>query len=695
MSSVAYNSTPRAILNGVVDDTPDVVEAVLQSLPTHLPHIFVWAYEGRTTPVGPISGSEREAEYGKPTFDLTSRFANHQTVLASKVNARGNAAIYHRLQAPDATPPATSRLYVDVLLTQVPEYERDESGKYILENGSPVPTGNTIPGAILKYVEGHANDEDSLFGQAVKSIGTMVDAESGDQSTLYPIFDNVVPSFGDHGNHKGYRLWAPTLSSGIPANEEVILDNNAYVFRYQQIKRLDDRSQPSVVTTARGSEYIDFTLKPDAIVTRTRQNLGAAKVLNASYQSKTTTPKRLGNFESVHLYQGYIDELLELLFTLEQPNQPEWPETAEEGKYLVNLFGGKSVNDVPYTAILLNGSSAGGTNLTQYTNHYCKGGSDGTMTEANFNAAVRQVMATYATDMTNQMMNMAKMPHSLFWDSGFEMETKYALMTPVGLRKDVGCIVATQDVSAPQNTSESEASTLMALKSYSRNFIESELHGTGCCRIAVVGHSGWLADDTWEGILPLTIDLVDKVANSMGASSGVWSSDGRFDEAPGNVVTMFRDVNLTFKTEDAATFDWTNGLIGVQSYDIGEALFYPAYQTVYDDKTSPLNSLFNMFLFIELEKVCHRNWRRMSGGHSRLTPGEFIDKSNADILADIDDGKRFDDRYIIEVVTKFTDIDVQLGYSYSVDIIVYTNDNRYLGSYTIYARDRAQLAAAA
>ena len=78
-----------------------------------------------------------------------------------------------------------------------------------------------------------------------------------------------------------------------------------------------------------------------------------------------------------------------------------------------------------------------------------------------------------------------------------------------------------------------------------------------------------------------------------------------------------------------------------------------------------------------------------------MTPEEFITKSNNDILTDIRDGARFDDRYIIEVNTYFTDEDVSLGYAYSADIVVYTNDRRYVGSYTIIARARAQLATAA
>lgn len=685
--TVALNSRPRAILNGVKDETGGVLGAVLEALPTHLPHIFIYAEEGETKPQV-LSGDARLTAYGPKTFDYNYHYANHQTVLANVVNGNGNAALYQRIQPVDAAPPATIRVSADVLETQIPLYQRDDEGNLVLDGaGMPQPTGETVQGFKIKFVTGQATGG---IAQGAKVVGSMTDADGVTQSQIWPLFDAQVPSFGNHGNNKGFRIWAPTTRSGIPTDEGVILDNNAFTYRMQMIKRTDTKSQPFVVQTLRGSQYIDIALKPGAKVKQTGQLLHVNDAVLPNYRDVDASPMVSGNFSEFYIYQDFVDELLALMYAEESQYHPEWPETADEGKYLINLFGAVDHNAIPYTAIKLAGISDGGVTFGQFTNHFAAGGSDGTMSNELFAEAVRQQTLNFG-ELEYPLLDSATYPMSVYWDTGFPMETKKALMHPVGKRKDIAAIICTQDVDAPQNSAEAEAATLMALRSYARNFLESEIFGTPACRIAIVGHSGKLINSDYKGLLPLTIDLADKVSRYMGASNGVWRTDQGFDESPRNQVTMFRDINLTYKPESAANSDWALGLISCQAFDT-KRFFYPGFQTVYDDKTSALNSLINMFTFGELEKVCERNWRRMSGGHGKLTAEQFIEKSNDDILNDVEG--RFDDRYIIEANTYFTDIDTELGYAYSVDIVVYTNDNKHVGTYTIIARDRAQLSAA-
>lgn len=686
--TVALNSRPRAILHGVQDQTPDELTATIDSLPTHLPHIWIYAEEGEIYPQL-LVGDERIRAYGSKTFELDSKFANHQTVLANIVNGNGNAAIYQRIQPTDAPDPATMRLCADVLADQVPTYVRDTAGRIVLgANGLPQPTGDTVPGYRIKFVKLPATD----FAEATKLVGTQT-TTGGAQSVLYPICDSKVASFGEHGNNKGYRMWAP-VGNNYGVNTEAVSENAAFIFRMQQIKRSDNRSQPSEVLTARGAEYVDFAFKPDAVISRTKQRLFASEVVQDAYVNPNVKPETTGNFSDIHFYTDFIAELVGLLYDAEKAFHLDWPTETDEGKYLINFLSARDIDDVPYNAIVLADLGNDGISLTQYSNHYCQGGGDGTMSNALFAESVKFHLSNYIDSPFNYL-DSAALPFSIYYDTGFPMDTKYALMRPVGARKDVMAIVCTQDIDAPQNDLDAEASALAALRAYARNFVESELFGTPACRIAIMGHSGYLTDNSYKGLLPLTIELADMFSKYMGAGTGEWDDANRFDESPGNVIGLFKKVNLTYKRETAANSDWDLGLIGVQTFDHNKRLFIPAFQSVYEDKRSALNDLVNVFVFTEMEKVAERNWRRMSGGHSRMTPEEFITKSNNDILTDIRDGARFDDRYIIEVNTYFTDEDVSLGYSYSADIVVYTNDRRYVGSYTIIARDRAQLAAAA
>lgn len=684
--NAALNPTPRPILTGILDDSPGVLTPVLQSLPTHLPHFFIFAEEGDTEPQL-VVGDSRLMAYGAKTFDAKYPYLNHQTVLSNYVNAQGNQAMYQRLRPTDANDPATIRVSLDMLKMDVPEYQRDALGFIVRDavTGEPLPTGNTVTGYRIKIVTGEATGG---LANASVTPGSMVDpADPDNQSQVIPWFEANVASFGDHGNHKGFRIWAPTMRSLTPTNEELVLDQQSFLYRFQMIKRADARSQPNVVKTVRGSNFVEFMLKPGAVNERVSQPIHFHDSVMPAYTDKATNPVTRVNFEQIYLYQDHIDNLLEELYTEEMQHHAGWSSDVAESKYMINLVGGQHYDGTEYTAIQMVGPSDGGVRFTQNSNHYARGGSDGTMSLAMFNELVREQCLNYG-ELEHPFLDSAMFPHSMFWDSGFDLETKKALMHPVGKRKDVGAIICTQDIEAPQNSPEQEASVLTALRSYGLNFIESEIHGTPLCRIAIFGQSGKLVNSTYRGLLPLTVNLAEKVAAYMGAGSGRWNPNEAFDAAPKNIVTLFEDINQTYRPASAAAKDWAQGLNYVQTFERGRH-FWAAFQTVYDNKSSPLNSLINMFAYIELEKVCERNWRRMSGGNAKLTPEQFIERSNADIERDI--GDRFDGRYIFVIKTYFTDLDVELGYAYSCDIEVYSNPQYLVGTYTIVARRRAQL----
>lgn len=684
--SAVLNPTPRPILQGTRDDSGAVLPVIGEQLPSHLPHVFLFAEEG----VGPeiVSGSDINKAFGAKTLNLRSKYATHQTALATIIAGRANAMVIQRLRPADAKDPATITLAVEIVEDDIPVFERETDGTYKYDQqGQPVPTGQTVAGHRIRWVIGSSQTNE--IGVATRRAGELTGKSGLTQSTIYPIGDLQVSSFGEHGNHKGLRLWANTLNSpSEQPSDEVIDSENAYLYRLQFIKRADAKSQPVIVTTTGGSQSIEFSFKPGAMNRKTDSQLYLGDILLDSYRNLDVRPRQYGPFNGLHLYEDNIAEVHAMLYAAEQPNHLDWPEDVDAGKYLINIVNGLDISGAPYHTIQVLGNADGGAELTKSSNYYAAGGSDGTMTFETFDELVAHELANYG-QLDNHFLDTASWPQSHYYDSGFTLPTKLKMISLVGLRKDVQVTVATQDVSQPQNTSEQETSIAIALRAAARLYPESEVFGTPVCRVTIVGHSGYLINSQYKGLLPLTVDLADKRAYFMGAANGIWNRDRGYDQAPYNQVTLFKDVNNTYKPSPAYDKDWQNGLVWVQKFNTTK-LFYPAIQTVYDDATSVLNSDINAAVIVEAEKVCERVWRQLVGG-SKLTQEQFLEKSDQ-LIAEETDG-RFDDRFIIVPRTYFTGYDAILGYSWSTDIEIYMNKMVLVGTYTIVARDRATFGA--
>lgn len=388
-----------------------------------------------------------------------------------------------------------------------------------------------------------------------------------------------------------------------------------------------------------------------------------------------------------------------------------------DGKFTVNFFTAVGWNAYPYESIRManttNPVNAVATNMTSTTTQYALGGSNGTMSLEAFELAVAEQCENYGdmivkrnpmgdadpSDVPLDFMDTAKWPQSVIWDTGFGLgveipgssplamkNVKASLLVPMGRRKDIWVALSTQEIGPGRilNTPSEESSVAITLQNAARMYPESEYYGTKTCRAIVLGHAGELLSSTWRGLAPMTIDLAAKVASYMGASNGAWIPGKNFDISPKNQVTMFKTntVNATFKTADVRNEDWANGLIWVQNYD-RRSLFYPGIQTVYDDDTSVLNSLFNIIAVVELEKVCDRTWRDLTGIQT-LTVAQFIERSDRLIASKV--ANRFDDKFIIVPETYLTEGDEQRGYSWSCKVNLYAANMRTVGTYTIVSR---------
>tara|TARA_B100000929_G_scaffold100901_2_gene79670 strand:+ start:11779 stop:13902 length:2124 start_codon:yes stop_codon:yes gene_type:complete len=696
------NAAPRAILRGIKDESgrPPVYEP--EMIPTHLPHVFLFTERGPVLPQL-VSGDKMVRTYGAKSFEYRGKYANHQTVLANTVNAEGNRLMVQRIVPPGANPPAALRLSVDVMKDEIPLYERDGEGKYVLdEEGKRIPTGDTTEGFVFRWLTGPVIEEEDdgrlieagdprldesgdqriledKVGLAATRTGDMTNT-AGEQSTIYPIMDIEVQDFGSYGNRLGVRLSAPTVDSDIPVDAATIEEQLAYLYRISFVERDENTSTPRILETLWGEQFVDFSFKEGVVNERTNTELHIDDAVIPSYSQEAVAGMEeiRSPIGRIHVYYEHLEVLLADVHAKEVARGTI--DADEDYKHLINIFSGHDYNGVPYDTVKIMGPADDGVFFNESATHYCMGGFDGVMNFQNFDDAVRFQLENYG-DLDAKVLDDAMYPQSVLYDTGFTLDTKKAFFVPMGRRKDVYVVLSTQDVSQPQNRPSEESSIAIALRTAARMYPESVIYGTATCRAIVHGQSGYLLNSPYKGLLPLTIEFAQKCARYMGAGVGSWTSGRAFDMPGNNHVQMFKGVNAEWRSANVRGRDWDNGLVWVQNYD-RRSLFWPGIQTVYDDDSSVLNSAANMIICVELQKVALRTWRDLTG-ISYLTPDQFIERSDA-LIKERTQG-RFDGRVVVEPETFFTQNDEQRGYSWSCNIHLYAPNMKTVGTFTVVA----------
>lgn len=656
---------PKAYLTGINDKSRRTVQNEPEVLPTHLPKIYLFAKTGPVTPQL-VVGNARNLMYGDETFDERGKFATHATVLANRVNAYGNAVVIQRVIPENAGPKASIRLSIDLLETSIPEYERMSDGSFALdEDGLKKPTGQTING--LSAIWTAKRIPAGEIGQASEMPGSQTDGAS--QSVSYPIGDFEVPHFGSDGNNTGLRIWTRTVSGLNPLDDRILTNEKVYPFNMAVLRRDDELSTGRIHRTLANETEVQVSFKPDTVDRNTETLLYAGDVFIQAYQDleSQTAPAQYGPFGTMHLYNESIEKVLEKVWEKEVPFIDEFSDIGgfdvEEEKFLMNIIGGHSSKGVPYHSLRIETVGEDVVRLSENSVFYASGGSDGTLNEQVFAELVAKEVAEYANP-NSELTDMTLHPESIIYDSGFPLETKYALCKFLAIRKDTMVVLATHDTLGQTLTASQESSLALALRTRLQLYPESEINGTHVCRGMIVGRSGKMIGTRYKKRLPLTLEIAAKAADYMGASNGRWKAGRSFDSAPLSEVTNFTDINVTFTPDSVRNKDWANCLVWVQAFK-RKTVFFPALKTVYNDDTSVLNSFFTVCACVELEKVGFRSWKQFSGSDKR---------SNAVLKSDVekwiaDDVKdRFDNRFIIIPEVYFTDRDLERGYSWSTRI---------------------------
>lgn len=716
-----YNANPRADLLGIKDMGARPLQVPAQTVPTHLPYTWLFTERGRSKPQL-CSGDATTRVFGARSFDLTDIYATHGTLFANTFLGNANSIFVQRLKPADATPPASMVLWLDVLADQIPVYVRNADGSIQKDpiTGLPVPqkvnnVAVTVPGYSVKWVQtelpkmnaagevitslmitNHATDSTIDITPVANVIGGLSPVVgdrtvASETSTRYPIFEFEVDSFGSWGNNVGLRLSAVTQASTIAVNETLVSDNNAFQYRIQLVERNVSTATANITSTLTGDQYLDFMLKPGAYNKNTKQDVDFANTFLPAYTNTTVpTDPYYGPIGRYHVYTNNITTIAGLATTAEHA-QDTTVSLVPADAYMFNFLSGLNLAGNPYISYIVLGPSGGGLLLNDVATRYATGGSDGTMNNTTFDALVANEAANFGNG-AYPLRDTALYPFTAIYDSGFSIGTKYKLLTPLGTRKAIAVHLSTQDVAQPQNTASADSSIAVALYNAARIYNESVFYGTSTCRATVTKQSGKLLNSTWKKLVPLNLEIANKLSKYMGSSDGIWKGTYRPDVAPANRVTMFQidTINALSTSADSRALDWANGAIWAQAYDMNDA-FFAAMQTVYDDDTSPLNNVLTVYGCIELEMVAERVWRDLTG-RTDLTTQQFIERSNELIVART--SGRFDSRFTITANTFQTAMDANNGFSWSCEITIYANGMPTVGRYTIISRRSSDLTVA-
>lgn len=675
MAAVNFNSMPQNISDGIRDKSvPDPILTVKQYA-THLPLWLIFAKKGPTTRIL-ADGATREQLFGTESFDTASKFFTHQTQYSNTVNGKGNQGIYQRLVAEDATA-SQMRWWIDVLPKAIPLYQRGTDGKYLLDQvGNPIPTGTTTPGFQVKFVKTiidqvHGGD----FGEASQMVGDQVNTTTNVQSTRYPLVDVPVSFAGQYGDDLGMRIWSPVAGARVEADPELLETNKAYPYIFSCQDRSSDTIQN--IQTVSGTQEITCVFKRDQVKLSVEQDISFETRFFDQYNDRERVgiAPLYGPFEQTVLYYDNLETVLKLFYDAEKTfidafsdfDGSGYTETDVGEIHRFNFIGGKSSKNVPYQSYVIDRTAVNAEAMSDISTIWAEGGADGATDLNTFNRLAGVEMARYADINQEVTENRLGNPESIFYDSGFDSETKMILANFIAVRKDTFLVWNLADAQqAKPLTADEESSMAIALFTRAQMMPESTQWGTPSTRAMIVACDGRLIGSTNRSRLPLSLEIASKSAEYMGAGNGLWKSAFAFSNGDRAEVSMFRDVNVTWRPIAARQRDWANGMVYVQSKDM-DTLFFPGLRTVYSVDQSILTSFFTVMVFVDLQKVADRVWAEFTGA-DRYSNEQFKKYVEQECAA-LTEGK-YDNRVQLVFNVNFTAVDEFNGFSWTLNVDV-------------------------
>ncbi len=684
MMSNISNGGPRYILNGIRDDSMKAPVPVPEEYPQNLPHIYLLAERGDLTPqlIDPILLTTL---YGSKTFNSLSKYFTMGSVYANIFSRVGNMMLVQRVHPEDALKPAMFTLGIEIVKDKIPDIQRDDDGDGVRDkDGNYILTGDTRDGYIGRLVINR--DVTRAVGAGEKAKGEMT-SSTGVQSDFYPIMDLEVPSPGEFGNNVGLSIWAPNAKGNDPLNVSVAVDQAAQLYRMRLYERPDIQSTPVVKLTQGHSAEIDFSFRRNVVDKSTEfkydLNLRIRDYANEGDDGTVPMPGPLTNY---FLYEKNLDTVLNMLYKAET-DANETIAKVPNGQHQINFISALDFNGFPYYTFRLQGIADGGINMNDVAVYYAEGGSDGEMSEEVYDKLCRTQFENYGYLPGIEMLDEARYPVSSYWDANYSIETKKAMISLLGKRKDIGIYGSTSLPGRVRLSAQEQRSLGAALRTYAQLFPESTLYGTGACRFFMFMQSGQIAGDDSDAFVPHLIDHAYKRARYAGSADGVLKNEFAYDAAENNKVQLLKNMDVLWEPNEVRNKNWSAGLNYAMTHSRRYA-YVPHVQSIYEHESSTIRDEIAVTICIDLEKKCQQAYK-MLGVDTRRTTAQNLSRLKT-ILEDLTKDK-YDNRVIIDITAFRTIRDINSRVRYSCEVSAAFNKGMYIGSFTVVSRNQEDL----
>lgn len=661
MSYVTRNGSPINAKNGMQDNSvPELVRAAIGD-PIHKPLIFTYAARCVEDEAFPLSGDNAMDLLGRGVFNFRSPYATFNTPYMAMFNANGNEMMMQVVRPDDATR-GYQRLVAEVVPQKVPEWERNADGSVVYDANGPKKKGD-IDGIviILRYVDIAADGSGlgELF--AGKVIEGQLVGLAGVKSKIYPLWDVEGPYRGKDVNGFGHKL-VPLNSKSSPAIDARVQNGvGGRLYAMQWFETLEGVTSPVIWKTLTGMNSINISFKPGAYYQPLRTDYDFENVVADAYRKESPDVGGLphfGPFRKFHFYHEHYKTILELAAAAIKATPAVDP-------YMVDIFGGLDVAGNPYDGLAVNPANASDKAVfSGRTVHYMRGGSDGTMSDENFDGLVRREMLGFPNKGMVKYENELKYSLGVLHDPGFSYDTKEACVNFIAKSQNTFLFLTTHAFDQGQNDMQAEESAKVALIEMVQAVPESALYGTPAARACITGQSGFIRNSSWKKPVPFGYSLANLFSRYGGQKDGRYKPEYRFNRGSKTIIEDLERVTLPWKGNDVYASDWDVSLVTCRSYDYYR-LFIPAIQSAYPEERSVLNGALFNFTMSYVYRVTDRVWANTTG-EDRMTRDELAKDVENQIIEELEG--RLDGVADIIPRAYFTPEDIANGYSITVDL---------------------------
>ncbi len=742
-------SYPRLVYGGVTQAELGGATYEEVPLPQHLPHCWFFAKFGTDKPVITPSAVFND-RYGADTLLPSKPFFNHATGMANIFLGQGRTILAERLIPPNAKK-AMLRVSLELIPTEIPVYERHPDGRFVyavnattgaydrVATAAPPIKGWNVVLHKTRTPFAAAGPDAGKFGMAgagidyrLGSVESNTDATHklgmiggvAQQSRIYALFDAEIATHGKYGDSIGLEIKALTADSSPSINMTTLTATKTFPYSLRTMVLGDNTLIPSAVATLDGDDTIQLILKDNVVSPTEGTPLSFAQHFIRAYGDPNSINGKAGPFGRVHVYSKNITEILKLLINGDAAKgisgEKDYADkyfaaggdvdyARVENQHLLNILTGVDYKGIPAFAFdVSNSDDFGGIRFDEGNVIYADGGDDGLILDefghpdrkANLrllDELVREKAKNYGVLGPN-MLNIARYPASAYYDSGFSVDTKIAMMTITAKRKDVVVITGLHRIAdfkpafgneAPEwdyvgTLTESEKRSIASnLYSNAQMIPESIIDGTGASRIVIVRGDSLPYDARIPYNTPFTFDVAYKASRYMGSSNGNWDGRYAFEDPTVKVLEYVGQLDDTHDlTEPQAARFWEVGTC-YPLYWNPSSLYWPYLRTVHAEPSSPLTSLEYVFGTCTAVKEAHKVFAILVG--SNLEEAQFVERSNQLITDRLNSAIRFASKFRITVDTKITAADKKRRYSWTTEITFASGDYKTVNNLKIKA----------